>query len=234
MRPRSRWLMLTALLGALLNFNAFGADLIDEDAIALLARFGGALKAEPKFSFSVDLSYEVVQEDGQKLEFGASRVYTVRRPDRVRIEEERRAGGRREIYFDGDQISVYVPGDKAYAIAKLKQHRDLDSIIDLLRDALDIPVPLGDLLRTDPLHEIEEGITSAYIVGREKIWGVECDHLAWRTDEIDAEAWFTTGDSPLVQRVVIDYRKLEGQPTFRAQFTNWSRSFSCRPPMRSA
>jgi hypothetical protein len=200
------------------------ADLIDADAVALLKGFGDLLEAQPRFSFSVDFSYEVVQADAQKLEFGATRVYTVRRPDRLRIDEERRVGGKRELLFDGNQLAVYVPGDNAYALAKLKKHHDLDSMLDLVRDALDLPVPLGDLLRADPLKRIEEGLTSAYIVGRERLAGVECDHLAWRTDEVDAEAWFTAGEQPLLQRVVIHYRDLAGQPSFRAQFTSWNRS----------
>lgn len=204
--------------------DATPADEIDPDAVALLSRFGKVLEAQPRFSFTVDYSYEVVQEDGQKLEFGASRVYTVRRPDHLRIDEDRRAGGRRETFYDGDNLTVYVPGDRAYALAKLKQHRDLDAMIDVVRDALDLPVPLGDLLRANPLKRIEEGMRSAYIVGREKLSGVECDHVAWQTDEVDAEAWFTTDDLTLLQRVVIDYRDLEGQPSFRAQFTSWNRS----------
>lgn len=200
------------------------ADVIDDDAVALLKSFGDLLEAQPRFSFTVDFNYEVVQADGQKLEFGATRVYTVRRPDHLRIDEERRVGGKRELFFDGDRITVYVPGDKAYALAKLKKHHELDSMLDLVRDALDLPVPLGDLLRADPVKRIEEGLTSAYIVGREMLAGVECDHLAWRTDEIDSEAWFATGDQPLLQRVVIHYRDLAGQPSFRAQFTSWNRS----------
>ena len=200
------------------------ADEIDPDAVALLTLFGTALAAEPKFSFAIDFSYDVVQEDGQKVEFGASRVYTLRRPDHLRIDEKRRSGGPRELFYDGDQVTVYIPDDKAYALAKLKQHRDMDSMLDVMRDALDIPVPLGDLLRAKPLARIEEGMHSAYIVGRETLAGIECDHVAWRTDEIDAEAWIRVDDPPLLQRVVINYRDVDGQPSFRAQFTNWNRS----------
>jgi len=200
------------------------ADEIDEDALAILNRFAKLLEAQTRFRFAVDFSYDVVQEDGQKLEFGASRVYTVRRPDHLRIDEDRRAGGRRELFYDGNNLTVSIPGEHAYALAKLKQHRDLDSMIDVMRDALDLPVPLGDLLRANPLKRIEEGMHAAYIVGRENLSGVECDHVAWQTDEVNAEAWFTTGDQVLLQRVVIDYRELKGQPSFRAQFTKWDRS----------
>ena len=198
------------------------ADEIDADALVLLKKFGGFLAAQPRFGFELDLAYEVLQEDGQRLEFGSFRRYTVRRPDHLRIDEVRRSDGARELYFDGNQLTVWIPADKAYALAKLKQHRDLDETLDLVRDALDIVVPLGDLLRSDPLARIQENMASAYIVGRENLAGVSCDHVAWRSDEVDAEAWIAAGDQPLVQRVVLHYRQLDGQPRFSAQFRSWT------------
>ncbi len=200
------------------------AEGIDPDAVALLTAFGKALEAQPRYSFAVDFSYDVVQQHGEKLEFGSTRVYTVKRPDHLRLSEERRVGGRREIYYDGTTLAVYVPDQKVYAKAKLRQHRDLDGFIDVVEEALGMNVALSDLLRAQPLARIEEGLRSAYIVGRETLNGVECEHVAWETDEVDAEAWFSTGNVPLLQRAVVDYREEEGRPSFRAQFTKWDRT----------
>lgn len=199
-------------------------DDIEPEAVAVLAAFGKALEAQPRYSFAVDFSYDVVQQHGEKLEFGSTRVYTVKRPDHLRLSEERRVGGRREIYYDGITLAVYVPDQKVYAQAKLKQHRDLDAFIDVVEEALGMNVALSDLLRAHPLKRIEEGLRSAYIVGRETMGGVECDHVAWQTDEVDAEAWFSIGEVPLLQRAVVDYREEEGRPSFRAQFTKWNRT----------
>ncbi len=231
MRSRTRTLACLALIATTLGSPAYdaraedpaaaGTD-VDADALAVLHRFGDALSKQSRFSFAVELGYEVVQADGQKLEFGAFRKYTVRRPDHLRIDEERRVGGARELFFDGNQLTVWIPSDKAYALAKLKQHRDLDEMLDLVRDALDLPVPLGDLLRANPLPRIEEKMESAYVVGREKLGGMECEHVAWRTDEVDAEAWITVADPPLLKRLILHYEQLDGKPRFWAQFTDWS------------
>lgn len=195
---------------------------VDADALAVLRHFGNALEKQPRFSFEVEFGYEVVQADGQKLEFGAFRRYIVRRPDHLRIDEERRVGGARELFFDGNQLTVWVPGDKAYAVAKLKQYRDLDSMLDLVRDALDLPVPLGDLLRANPLSRIEEDMKSAYVVGREMLAGTECEHVAWTTDEIDSELWISVAEPRLLKRLIIQYEQLDGKPRFWAQFNKWS------------
>ena len=86
--------------------DATPADDIDPDAVEVLTEFGKALQAQPHYSFAVDFSYDVVQEDGMKLEFGSTRVYTVRRPDHRRLDEERRVGGRRQIYYNGNELAV--------------------------------------------------------------------------------------------------------------------------------
>lgn len=195
---------------------------VDADALALIKRMGDYLKAQPRFSFTVDQSYDVVQEDGEKLEFGGVRTYTVRRPDRLRIDGDARDSSPRTLYFDGKQIAIWVPADKAYALAKLKEHRDLDTTLTLAEENLDIQVPLSGLLRSDPVAQLLEGLDSAYIVGEEKLEGVTCQHLALRTDEVDLQLWIATGDQPFPRRVLIEYRELEGRPRYTAQFTSWS------------
>jgi hypothetical protein len=197
-------------------------DLVDADALEVLHRFSDFLKAQPRYGFAVEIGFEVVQDNGQKLEFGSARNYTVRRPDRLRIDEVRRADGARSVYFDGNQLAVWIPADKVYALAKLEQHRDLDTMIELMRDALDIPMPLSELLRADPIRPIEENMTEAYRVGRETLNGTECEHLAIRNSEVDAELWIATGNQPLLHRLIINYRELDGQPRFWAQFSKWT------------
>jgi len=195
---------------------------IDEKAVALVKRMGDYVRAQPRFRFTVDQSYDVVQDDGEKLEFGGVRTYTVRRPDRLRIEGDRRDGSPRTLYFDGSQIAVSIPAEKAYALVKMKERRDLDTTLSLAQNELDIQVPLAGLLRSEPTKEILDGLMSAYIVGKETLAGVACQHVAMRTDEVDAQLWIATGDQPVPRRVVIEYRNVEGQPRYTAEFSSWS------------
>ena len=54
-----------------------------------------------------DCSYDVVQDSGQKIEFGERREMTLRRPDRARIDVTRRDGSRRGVLFDGQQLTAF-------------------------------------------------------------------------------------------------------------------------------
>ena len=194
---------------------------VDPAAVALVTGAGDRLRAAEQFSFAADTSYEVVQDDGSKLEFGATRRYVVQRPDRVRLEVHPRDGEDRFVFFDGDRLTVAQPDAKVYAQLELKQHRSIDEAVVLLREVLDVPVPLGELLLSDPRPDLVGSLTAAYRVGTAKIAGAECDQVALRNADTDVQLWIERGQTPLLRRVVIRYRKETGAPSFAATLSDW-------------
>jgi hypothetical protein len=198
------------------------APLLDPDALAVANRAGDFLRETKRFSFSAESGYEVVQEDGSKIEFGNTRRYVVQRPDRVRVENEPREGERRLTVFDGKSFVQADLGENVYARTDLKRPRDIDFVIDLLRERLDSPIPLAELLRNNPRQAIEDSLEAADVVGRERLRGMDCDHIALRNPDADLQLWIARGERPLVQRVVITYRNLDGQPSFWADLDDWS------------
>jgi hypothetical protein len=195
---------------------------IDPDVVALVTGAGDRLRAAEQFSFTADTTYEAVQADGSKLEFGATRHYVVRRPDRVRLEVQPRDGEDRLIVFDGDLLTVAQPDAKVYAQLKLKKHRSIDEAVVLLREVLAVPVPLGELLLSDPRPDLVGSLTAAYRVGMAKIAGADCEQVALRSADTDVQLWIERGDTPLLRRVVIRYRNETGAPSFAANLDDWS------------
>ena len=63
---------------------------VDPDAREVLKRAADFLRAQQRFAFSADVSYEVLQDDGDMLQFGELRRYVLRRPDRLRVDSDRR------------------------------------------------------------------------------------------------------------------------------------------------
>lgn len=219
-----------ACVALLLSFAraAFAAEaaaaptpVVDPEAVAIAQRAGDFLRDHERFAFTAETAYEAVQEDGSTLEFGATRRYLVRRPDRVRVEVEPRSGPSRLIVFDGDQLSFAEPQAKVYAQLNLKQHRRIDEAVVMLREVFDMPLPLAELLQSDPRAELVGSLTGAYRVGTAKLAGVACDHLAFRNDDADLQLWIEQGAKPLLRRVVITYRDEPGAPSFAADLGDW-------------
>src|SRR5262245_50195342 len=74
---------------------------VEERALAILKKANDFLVQTQRFSVTVVNDYDSVQDSGVKIEYGATRKYTIRRPDRVRIDTEQRTGNQRGFFFDG-------------------------------------------------------------------------------------------------------------------------------------
>jgi hypothetical protein len=96
--------------------------------------------------------------------------------------------------------------------------------IDYFMNNLDMRFPLADLLSSKLAETLSARVRAIYYVEQASIAGVPCDHLAFRGDQADAQLWIARGDQPLPYRLVITYKKAEGQPQFWAQFSDWNLS----------
>ena len=66
-------------------------------------------------SVTVETEYDALQDSGEKLEFGATRRFTIHRPNRVRIDIEERDGSKKGVRFDGQSLSIFSADENVYA-----------------------------------------------------------------------------------------------------------------------
>ncbi len=62
----------------------------EPDPIEMLIASGEPIREAPSLSVVVDVSFDALQANGQKLEFAETRQIFARRPDRLRIDVTRR------------------------------------------------------------------------------------------------------------------------------------------------
>jgi hypothetical protein len=194
----------------------------DAEAMATLKRMVDFLSQAQRLSVTVEIGFDVVQNSGEKLEFGETRQFLIRRPDRARIDITRRDGATSGFRFDGQEIAVFNTREQVYATAA--RPGTLDEAIAYFINDLDMRFPLGELFSTRLAETLPAKVLIAYNVGQERLMGVPCEHLAFRGDQADWQLWVAQGDQPLPCRLVITYMAAEGQPQFRAQFTDWNLS----------
>ena len=85
-----------------------------KEVLAELELAADFLAAQQNLYFEAALGYDVLQANGQKLEFGGSRKITMRRPDRARVHAESREGTEVTLFFDGKSISIDLADENAY------------------------------------------------------------------------------------------------------------------------
>jgi hypothetical protein len=226
MRPVQWWLALVIAFSMLAGVpdGARGGTTanpeVEPQAMAILEGMVAALAQAQHFSVTVDIGYDVVQDSGEKIEFGETRTIVMRRPNHMRINAVNRDGSQRGFIFDGKTLAVFDVDDKVYAT--VDRSGTVDEVIDYVVNDLGMQLPLSDLLSTKLPETLQQVVQTARNVGQETIMGERYKHIAVRGVRTDWQVWVTGSEKPLLRRLVITYRRSEGQPQFRAQFRDWN------------
>jgi hypothetical protein len=189
-------------------------------AMAVLQRMAELLSQAPRFSVTLDIGFDAVQDSGQKIEFGETRQIVLRRPDRLRVDATKRDGAKSTLLFDGKDITVVHPQENVYATAA--RPGSVDEAVAYFVHDLGMRFPLAEMLTSQLAQRLADQVRVADYVEASSIAGVPCDHLAFRGDEADLQVWVAQGQHPLPHRVVITYRHADGRPQFWAQFSDWN------------
>jgi hypothetical protein len=189
------------------------------EAKAILMGMAEFLAKTPAFTVGVRDSYDTYQKSGQKIEFDETRMITVVRPDRVRVDVEESNGDKSVFTFDGKDLTMWSPSHNVYAQTSKPGSID-DAVVYFVRD-LRMRLPFAVLLLTTAPAELEQRTTRLDYVEKTSILGTPAHHVAGRTKTVDYQVWIADSDKPLPLRIVLTYPASEGQPQFRAQFSDW-------------
>jgi hypothetical protein len=176
------------------------------------------MAAQEAISFGFDATLEVVTKDGQKLALASSGAVTLNRPDKIRAT---RSGGFADIemLFDGKTLTLL--GKTANLFTQVDVPGTVDHLVDELQNKYNRPLPAADLLMSNAYDELMLDVVDAKDLGSGVIGGVECDFLAFRTEEVDWQIWIAHGDRPYPCRYVITSKKIADGPQYSIQIRDW-------------
>jgi hypothetical protein len=212
------WLAFLAVVATagITNISAARADATD--AKNLLKAMSDYLVAQKAISFDYDVNLELVSPQQQKIALASSGSLILNRPDKVHLT---RTGGfaNAEMVFDGKTLTLLGKNTNLYA--QVEAPGTIDQLVDALRDKYHRPVPAADLLISDPYKELMSEVNDVKDLGSGVIHGLECDHLAFRTKEVDWQIWIAQGARPYPCRYVITSKKVTGWPQYTIDIWAW-------------
>ena len=190
----------------------------ETQAKSLLKAMSDYLAAQKAISFDYDSNLELVSTQQQKIGLASSGTLTLNRPDKIHV---MRTGGfaNVEMVFDGKTLTLL--GKNANLYTQVDAPGTIDQLVDVLRDKYHRTVPAADLLMSDPYKELMPLVTDVKDLGSGVIHGIECDHLAFRTKEVDWQIWIAQGARPYPCRYVITSKKVTGWPQYTLDITAW-------------
>ncbi len=177
------------------------------------------LAAQDTLAFDYDSTLEIVTDEEQKLALAGSGSIMLKRPDKVYA--TRNAGfANVEMLFDGKTLTVLSKDANRYT--QIEVPGTIDHLVDELRDTYKKPLPGADLLLSNIYDTLMPDVVDSKDLGVGVIGGVTCDHLAFRTNEVDWQIWIAQGDQPYPCRYVITSKGVAGSPQYSVQIRDWN------------
>jgi len=209
----SRW----AIAFALANVIGLSSACAD-DPKAMFKKMSDYVTSQKAISFNYDTNLEVVTPENQKLALASSGAMTLNRPDKLRAT---RTGGFSDIDIAFDGTNLTLLGKHANIYTEINAPGTVDHLVDDMRSRYHRLVPAADLLLSNPYDKFIPQVEDAKDLGSGVIGGVECDHLAFRTKEVDWQIWIAQGAHPYPCRYVITNSKVAGSPEYTVDVRAW-------------
>jgi hypothetical protein len=189
-----------------------------DDAAQILKSMSDYVASEKNVSLTYDSDVEVITSEVEKIQFTSSGKVLLSRPDKVRAS---RTGGYAdvEIVFDGKTVSALGKNINAYT--QFESAGSIDQLITKLRGMNLIVAPGADLLGSRIFDDLMADVIVAKHIGRGVIDGIECEHLAFRSMDIDWQIWVEVGARPIPRKYVITSKGVGGAPQYTIRIKEW-------------
>jgi hypothetical protein len=195
-----------------------GARADEKDAKNLVKAMSDYMAAQKSISFGFDATLEVVTHDEQKLALASSGTLTLKRPGKIRVT---RSGGFADVEMSFDGKTLTLLGKNLNLYTQLNVPGTIDHLVDELRDTYHRPLPAADLLLSNSYDALMLDVVDVKDLGSGVVGGVECDYLAFRTNEVDWQIWIAQGKRPYPCRYVITSKLLSSGPQYTIQIRDW-------------
>jgi len=195
-----------------------GVSADEADAKRLLKAMSDYLAAQKALSFEYDATLEVVTKEEQKLALVSSGDVSLSRPDKILVT---RAGGFADVEMSFDGKTLTILGKNLNIYAQQDMPGTLNHLVDELRFKHNRPLPAADLLLSDSYDALMHDVVDVNDLGSGVVGGVECDYLAFRTEEVDWQIWIAQGERPYPCRYTITTKLLAGGPQYTIQIRDW-------------
>jgi hypothetical protein len=210
------WIAIPVITAGMAAISSARAD--EAQARSLFKAMSDYVAAQNAISLEYDSFLEIVTRENQKLGLASSGTITLNRPDKIRAT---RVGGfaNTELVFDGQMVTLL--GKNLNLYAQVEAPGSIDKLVDVLRDRYLRPLPAADLLMSNPYDRLMPHVKDVKDLRSGVIRGVECDHLAFRTDDVDWQIWIAQGARPYPCRYVITTTKILGAPQYTVDVRTW-------------
>jgi len=211
------------MLAVLLLFFSISATAesaeIDPQADKILRAMSSYLGNLSNFSMKANIEYELVMNEGQKLQLSSYAEFAIKRPRKIHVTRKGMFSDM-EMIFDGKTLTLHSKRPNVY----IQKHAPgtVDNAIRLVEFETGLDAPGADLILTDSYSILKSGVTRGDYIGTAMFSGVKCHHLAFRENKVDWQLWVKVGKEPLPMKYIITNKWVTTAPQYTVSFRDWN------------
>ena len=189
------------------------------DPFSLYRDVRAPVEAATKFSVHVEKQFDVVMLDGAKVLYSGALDILADRRGALHMDYGDDLSAK-EVWYDGTTLTLLDHLHNVYAQVPA-EGRVATMLLDV-NERYDLELPLAPLLSRSIADEFEDHVKSATYLGIHDAEGEPCHHVLYRGVSVDLQAWITTGKTPLLRKMSVTFREIEGSPQQTLIFSDWN------------
>jgi hypothetical protein len=222
-------LMRLVLSGVLLaTANAFAEP--NPNPLELVRLASGEVSAASSLSVHVEKRFDVVLNDGAKVEYSGALDVLVKRAQGFFIDYGDDLGAKR-VWYDGGKLTLLDTLKNLYVTSPVEG--GVAEALIRMADEHEVELPLAPLLKDNLLEELESVGRASYL-GIHDAEGDPCHHLLFEGEHIDLQVWITAEGMPLYRKIVATFWDIETAPQQSLTFSEWNLEAEIDPELFKA
>jgi hypothetical protein len=114
-----------------------------------------------------------------------------------------------------------IKNGRLFSMMACSPHRLPHAPALLTIDLIPVALPGVDLLSSNVYDVLTSDVISGAHIGRGVVDGVECEHLAFRSEDTDWQIWVQLGNRPLPRKYVITSKAIAAAPEYTVVIKDW-------------
>jgi hypothetical protein len=212
------FLVAGTLIVGILSAQAVAAAGMDPEADKILRSMSDFMGNLSAFSAKADIDTEIIDQEGQKLQFSSSAEIVLKRPNKLYF-SRKGAIAFIDLIFDGKLMTIY--GRYLNIYFQKDSPATTDAVIDYLHNVIGVDAPGADLMLSNVYSVLSDGVVSSAHMGMAYVNGVECHYLTFRGPHVDWQLWVKAEGDPLPMKYVITTKWMTGAPQYAVRFRDW-------------
>lgn len=209
-----RWIFLSLILAA----PQLVVAQVGPDPVTVFQQAAELLNDVDGFAVHIEKDFDVILIDGSKVQYSGAADVAYREDLGLHVDYGDDLSAK-EFWYDGETITLLDTLANIYVA--MPYQGSVYRMLETIETDHGVRLPLAPLVRKNLATDFKAAVITARNLGIHDVDGVPCHHLLFRGETEDWQVWVDIGDTPLIRKLTVNFREIEGSPQQNVFLSEW-------------